>query len=65
MEYFKVMDADVFCLQETKCQVGQVVLVLPGYHQYWNQTVKKFIQGQRFLLKSKHFQSHMILYRKA
>ena len=30
---FKELDADIFCLQETKCQQGQVELELPGYHQ--------------------------------
>ena len=33
---FRELDADIFCLQETKCQQGQVELELPGYHQYWN-----------------------------
>ena len=32
---FRELDADIFCLQETKCQQGQVELELPGYHQYW------------------------------
>lgn len=31
---FRELDADIFCLQETKCQQGQVELELPGYHQY-------------------------------
>ena len=35
-ERFHELDADIFCLQETKCQQGQVKLELPGYHQYWN-----------------------------
>lgn len=45
MEYFNEMDADVFCIQETKCQVGQVELELPGYHQYWNAAEKKGYSG--------------------
>lgn len=53
MEYFKEMDADVFCLQETKCQVGQVDLDLPGYHQYWNQAVKKGYSGTAIFTKVK------------
>ena len=53
MEYFEAMDADVFCLQETKCQVGQVELDLPGYHQYWNQAVKKGYSGTAIFTKEK------------
>ena len=33
-ESFAALDADIFCLQETKCQQGQVKLELPGYYQY-------------------------------
>ena len=36
MDIFKELDADVFCLQETKLQAGQIELELPGYEQYWN-----------------------------
>ena len=36
MDFFKDADADIFCLQETKMQEGQLVLDLPEYHQYWN-----------------------------
>ena len=38
-ESFHALDADIFCLQETKCQGGQVNLALPGYHQYWNSSI--------------------------
>ena len=41
MDFFKEADADIFCLQETKMQEGQLVLDLPEYHQYWNSAVKK------------------------
>ena len=41
MEVFRSLDADVFCLQETKLQEGQIELDLPGYHQYWNYAEKK------------------------
>ena len=41
-ESFAKLDADIFCLQETKCQENQVKLELPGYHQYW-----KLCQPQR------------------
>ena len=45
MEAFEALDADVFCLQETKLQEGQVALDLPGYHQYWNYAEKKGYSG--------------------
>lgn len=41
IEDFKKLDADIFCLQETKLQEGQISLELPGYHQYWNYAEKK------------------------
>ena len=45
LESFHALDADVFCLQETKVQPGQVTLDLPGYHQYWNYAEKKGYSG--------------------
>lgn len=51
MDYFNAMDADIFCLQETKCQVGQVELDLEGYHQYWNAAVKKGYSGTAIFTK--------------
>ena len=42
-EYFEAADADIFCLQETKLQEGQIDLELPGYHQYWNYDGKRRI----------------------
>ena len=45
METFSRLDADVFCLQETKMQPGQLVLDLLGYHQYWNSAEKKGYSG--------------------
>ncbi len=44
-ESFKELDADIFCLQETKLQAGQIDLDLPGYHQYWNYAEKKGYSG--------------------
>ena len=44
-ESFERLDADVFCLQETKLQEGQIDLPLPGYHQYWNYAEKKGYSG--------------------
>ncbi len=45
MEYFNEADADIFCLQETKLQGGQIEMELPGYHQYWNYAEKKGYSG--------------------
>ena len=51
MEFFQNADADVFCLQETKLQAGQVELELPGYHQYWNYAEKKGYSGTAIFTK--------------
>ena len=45
MDYFNDVDADVFCIQESKLQEGQIDLNLPGYHQYWNYAQKKGYSG--------------------
>lgn len=45
MEDFQKLDADIFCIQETKLQEGQIVLELPGYYQYWNYAEKKGYSG--------------------
>lgn len=44
-DFFKEADADIFCIQESKCQEGQVKLELPGYHQYWNYARRKGYSG--------------------
>ena len=51
MEEFKRLDADFFCLQETKLQAGQIELELPGYHQYWNYAEKKGYSGTAIFAK--------------
>lgn len=51
MDYFKAADADVFCLQETKLQEGQITLELPGYYQYWNYAQKKGYSGTALFCK--------------
>lgn len=51
MDYFKEMDADIFCLQETKLQQGQIELELEGYHQYWNYAEKKGYSGTAVFTK--------------
>lgn len=45
IESFNELDADIFCLQETKLQPDQISLELPGYEQYWNSAVKKGYSG--------------------
>lgn len=45
MDVFRMLDADVFCVQETKMQEGQAILDLPGYQQYWNSAEKKGYSG--------------------
>ena len=50
-ESFRLLDADIFCLQETKCQQGQVKLDLPGYYQYWNYAKKKGYSGTSIFTK--------------
>lgn len=45
MDFFQEAEADIFCLQETKLQQGQVELDLPGYRQYWNYAEKKGYSG--------------------
>lgn len=51
LDYFRETDADVFCLQETKLQKGQIELELPGYHQYWNYAEKKGYSGTALFSK--------------
>ena len=45
IETFHSLNADIFCLQETKLQAGQIDLDLPGYRQYWNYAEKKGYSG--------------------
>ena len=52
-DFFHTIDADFFCLQETKLQEGQIELDLPGYHQYWNYAVKKGYSGTAIFTKHK------------
>ena len=51
MDFFNKEDADIFCLQETKVQAGQVELDLKGYHQYWNYAEKKGYSGTAVFTK--------------
>ncbi len=51
-EYVKEADADVFCIQESKLQAGQIELPLEGYHQYWNYAEKKGYSGTALFTKT-------------
>ena len=51
MDFFNEIDADIFCLQETKLQEGQIEMELPGYHQYWNYADKKGYSGTAIFTK--------------
>ena len=53
MDFFNNIDADIFCIQETKMQEGQVELILDGYYQYWNSAVKKGYSGTAIFTKKK------------
>lgn len=53
MDFFNEIDADIFCLQETKLQEGQIQLELPGYHQFWNYAEKKGYSGTAIFCKEK------------
>ena len=53
LDFFKEIDADIFCLQETKLQEGQINLELDGYHQYWNYAEKKGYSGTAIFTKQK------------
>lgn len=51
LDFFQEANADIFCLQETKLQAGQIDLELPGYHQYWNYAEKKGYSGTAIFTK--------------
>ena len=51
LEFFHEADADIFCIQETKMQEGQLNLELEGYYQYWNYAVKKGYSGTAVFTK--------------
>lgn len=51
METFRALDADIFCLQETKLQAGQIEMELSGYHEYWNYAQKKGYSGVAMFTK--------------
>jgi len=51
LDYFNKVDADIFCIQESKLQEGQIDLELEGYHQYWNYAEKKGYSGTAIFTK--------------
>ncbi|WP_416197104.1 MAG: exodeoxyribonuclease III [Sporanaerobacter sp.] len=53
LDYFKEVDADIFCIQETKLQEGQIELDLEGYYDYWNYAEKKGYSGTAVFTKKK------------
>ncbi len=53
MDFFNEADADIFCIQESKLQEGQIELTLPGYEQYWNYAEKKGYSGTAVFTKTK------------
>lgn len=51
LDFFKEVDADAFCIQETKMQEGQAEVELEGYYQYWNSAIKKGYSGTAIFTK--------------
>ena len=53
IDFFNIIDADIFCIQETKCQKGQIELEFEGYESYWNSAEKKGYSGTAIFTKIK------------
>lgn len=51
IDFFNSIDADIFCIQESKMQEGQLTLDMPGYHQFWNYADKKGYSGTAIFTK--------------
>ena len=51
LDFFNEINADIFCIQESKLQEGQIDLNLPGYYQYWNYAEKKGYSGTAIFTK--------------
>ena len=58
LEFFNEVDADIFCIQESKLQEGQIDLALLGYFQYWNYAVKKGYSGTAIFTKKEPLSVH-------
>ena len=57
LSFFNDIDSDIFCIQESKLQEGQIELELEGYHQFWNYAVKKGYSGTAVFTKIKPLSS--------
>ena len=57
-DFFEAADADIFCLQETKMQPGQVEYPFAGYHQYWHSAAKKGYSGTAVFTKTEPLSVH-------
>ena len=55
--FFNDVDADIFCVQETKASSSQVELVTPGYSQFWNSAEKKGYSGTLVITKNEPINS--------
>ncbi len=53
MDFFRAVDADIFCIQESKLQAGQIELDLPGYCQYWSYALRKGYSGTAVFTRKK------------
>nr|WP_330405148.1 exodeoxyribonuclease III [Lachnoanaerobaculum umeaense] len=53
LDFFRDIDADIFCIQESKLSEGQIELDLPGYYDYWNYAAKKGYSGVAIFTKDK------------
>ena len=51
LDVFQELDADIFCIQESKLQAGQIDLDIPGYYQYWSYADKKGYSGTALFTK--------------
>ena len=58
LDFFKEMDADIFCMQEIKMQEGQAEVNTPGYFQYWNSAQKKGYSGTAIFTKKEPINVH-------
>ncbi len=58
VDFFKEADADIFCIQETKLQAGQIELPTEGYYQFWNYAEKKGYSGTAIFTKEKPLSQH-------
>ncbi len=56
MDFFNSIDADIFCIQESKMQEGQLTLDMPGYYQYWNYADKEGIFRYGYFHKRETFE---------